>query len=147
MATKKAGFTPTEDFNLKSARWMELSAQMALDKAEEIKLRNELIAMVHPNGKIPVGTNTTPLAEGWVIKVVGKVNISVDESLLDETRELVKKADANLDFDEVIKMKPSLSASGFNELTNEQKKLFQNCLITKPGQATVEISKPKRAVK
>lgn len=145
MATKKAAFVLTDDFNEKSALWMEANAKLSTLKADELRLRNELIAMLYPTGTVPTGTNTTPLAEGWVIKVVGKQNITVDESLLGETQEMVKKSDPTLDFDAVIKMKPSLSLSGFNELTEEQKKLFQNCLITKPGQATVEIAKPKRA--
>ncbi|MBD4204906.1 hypothetical protein GUH47_02630 [Xanthomonas citri pv. citri] len=153
MATKKPkAFEPSEDFNDKSQEWMQLSETLSTGKAREIILRNELIAMIYPKGNIPKGTNSHMLGEGWVVKVAGKENAKVDETLVADTRALIEakvKAGEVLafDLDEVIKYKPELSVSAWNSLTAEQQHLVRNCVTFTPGQAGLEITKPKRAVK
>lgn len=153
MATKPAkGYEPDEEFNTMSAEWMELTARMAVDKAREIELRNALIKKLYPRGIIPVGTNNHSVGEGWVVKVAGKVNSKVDETMIASTRELMvnlaKEGKVQpFDLDEVIRFKPELSASGWNALTTEQQHVVKNCVTFTPGQAGLEIVKPKRAVK
>lgn len=153
MATKKLKtFQPDDAFNDKSAEWMEVSARIGVDKAREIILRNELIAAIYPKGNVPVGTNNHSVGEGWVVKVVGKLNTKVDETLVAETRALIEaKIKAGevpaFDLDDVIKYKPELSITGWNALTAEQQHLVRNCVTFTPGQAGLEITKPKRAVK
>jgi hypothetical protein len=145
-------FKPTEKFDEVAAKWMKVEAKLSELKVEELKLRNELIAFVFPKGNIPEGTNNVELTEGWVLKVGGKTNVKVDETLIAETMALVKKAVKDgiippFDFDEVIKYKPSFGSGAYNNLTGEQQHLVKNCLEMKPGQASVEITKPKRTVK
>lgn len=152
MSQIKRNFTPDEEFNSDSAEWMELTAKMAADKVREIELRNRLISKVFKSGNIPVGTTNVVLPKGWVLKVQGKVNVKVDESLVGETKALleekVKSGEISaFSFDEVIRYKPELSLTGFKMLTDEQKHILRHCLEEKPGQASIEITKPKRAVK
>lgn len=153
MATKQSkGFEPSDEFNDKTAEWMELSERLGLEKAREVILRNEIIKLIYPKGVIPKGTNNFPVGEGWVVKVAGKENAKVDETLIAETRALIEaKIEAGevtpFDLDDVIKFKPELSLSGWNGLTAEQQHLVRNCVTFTPGQAGLEITKPKRAVK
>src|SRR5690606_30868800 len=124
----------------------ELTAKMAADKAREIELRNKLITKVFKTGIVPVGTTNVVLPEGWVLKLQGKENIRVDEALVGQTRQLIEEKVnsgeiTGFTFDEVIKYKPDLSLTGFNSLTDEQQHLVRNCLISRPGQAAIEITK------
>lgn len=152
MANVKRNFTPDEEFNKDSAEWMELTARMAANKAREIELRNKIITKVFKNGSVPVGTTNVVLPEGWVLKLQGKVNISVDESLVGQTKQMIEEKVAAGElapfvFDDVIKYKPDVSLTGLNGLTEEQRHVIRNCLNEKPGQAAIEITKPKRAIR
>lgn len=152
MANVKRNFTPDEEFNKDSAEWMELSAKMAADKVREVELRNRIISKVYKTGNVPEGTNNIILPEGWVLKINGKVNIKVDETLVEETKKMVEEKIAAKElapfvFDEVIKYKPDVSLTGLKSLTDEQRHVIRNCLSEKPGQASIEITKPKRAIK
>ncbi|MCK9234951.1 MAG: hypothetical protein M0P09_01390 [Acholeplasmataceae bacterium] len=152
MSNIKRNFTPDAEFNRDSAEWMELTAKMAADKAREIELRNRLISKVYKNGVVPVGTNNVLLPEGWVLKVNGKVNYRVEEDAVEATKGLIAEKVAageitEFSFDDIVKYKPDLSLSGWNGLTEEQKHLIRNCVTERPGQASIEITKPKRAIR
>lgn len=143
MAKQKA-FVPTAAFNADSAEWLRVSGELDALKSKEIELRNRLVKAVFP-GKVPEGVNTVPLPEGWVIKVSGKVNVSVDDTLVAEARAKAEALNIAV-FDEIIKYKPSFSTTAYKLLTETQKKAIDYCLISKDGQPSVEITKPKRAV-
>lgn len=144
-------YIPDEEFNSMSAEHMQVSAQLETLKAREIELRNNLIKKVFPRG-VSEGTHNVILPEGWVMKVQGKTNISVDPAAVEATKQLIEDAVkegkvTGFTFDEVIKYKPELSKSGWNALSEDQKHLLRNCLSEKAGQASIEFTKPKRAVK
>lgn len=118
--------------------WYKLQAELTRLKAAEILLRSKIFKGYFP---APVeGTNSHALADGWVLKGVHKINRSVDPGALGAMRP--KFTEAGIKADELIKYTPELVIKEYRTLTEEQRKLFDQCLIVKPGSPSLEIVLP-----
>ena len=122
------------------AELAKLQKQLAAVKASEMKLRQEVFDLINKNGEIGKGTNNIALPDGWALKVVTKESVSVEESVLPAVR--VKMREAGITED-VFKFKPSLVASEFSRLTDMQKAIVNEALVTKPSAPEVKIIAPK----
>lgn len=118
--------------------WYNIHDQLAALKAKEILLRNKIAKAYFPQPK--EGTNNYPLPDDYVLKMTYKMNREVNEGVL--TQMVGKFAEAKINVAAVVKAKPELKKSAYNELTEEQQKLFDNCLIIKPGtpELSIELS-------
>lgn len=126
-----------EDLN----KWYLLQAELKALKASEMLLRQKIFKFYFPT---PIeGTNSSLLAEGWVLK--GKYSIvrDVDEGALGAMKQAL--ADAGIRSDDLVKYKPSLAVAEYRTLTAEQMQLFDQCLIIKPGSPALEIVLPAKA--
>ncbi len=128
-----------EDLNT----WSSLTQQLAALKAQEMLLRMKIFRGKFPN---PVeGTNTVPLAEGWVIKATYPIGRKPDLALLiARAQELREKG---VPVDTLIKSVPEVVISEYRKITPEQRHLFDQILEIKPGSPQMEITLPKRASK
>lgn len=121
-------------------KWHELNEQLKKIKGEEITLRLKIFKGMFHN---PVeGTNSIPLAEGWVLKGKHTINRSIDIGALSALREEFTKA--GIHTDEVVKYKPELKIAAYRTLTEEQRHLFDQALVVKDGSPALEIVLPKR---
>jgi hypothetical protein len=123
--------------------WYEMQEQLKKLKASEMILRTKIFKAFFPTPK--EGTNTAPLAEGWVIKGTFSIIREIDVGALDALGEVFEKA--HISKDKLVKYTPSLKKAEYNTLTEEQKKLFDNALIIKPGSPSLEIVLPAKAAK
>lgn len=121
--------------------WYTLQAELSVIKEKEQTLRMKIFkGMFHD----PVeGTNTTDLADGFVIKGKRVINRTVDEAAFKASIE--ELASNGIPTDEIIRYKPELAVSVYRKLTAEQMHLMDTVLIVKDGMPGLEIMKPKRA--
>lgn len=107
--------------------------------AKEQELRKQVFAAFYPDPK--EGTNTLNLAEGWKLKGVYKLDRKIDEAALPAVTEQLREMGVNTDT--LVKWTPSLKTAIYKELTAEQRAVFDQALIIKPGLPTIELVAPK----
>jgi hypothetical protein len=128
-----------EDLN----KWYTTQAELKALKISEMLLRQKIFKFYFP---VPAeGTNTAPLAEGWVLKGTYPITREIDDGALGAMKQTL--ADAGIRADDLVKYKASLVAAEYKTLTAEQTQLFDQCLIIKPGSPALGIVLPAKAKK
>lgn len=136
-----------EDIN----EWYRLQEQLKRIKASESLLRGKIYKALFPNPE--EGTNTIPLAEGWVMKAKRTIQRDIDMAALTinasipegETHSRLTKL--GISPEQLVKWKPELVLKAYRNLTNEQKEVFNECLVIKDGSPSLEIVLPASAAK
>ena len=125
------------------AEWYRLQEELKRIKASEMLLRQRIFGAYFPS---PVeGTNSAPLADGWVLKGKHTINRDIDPGALGAMKE--QFAEAGISADALVQYKPSLVLKEYRTLTEEQRQLFDRALIVKPGSPALEIVLPAKAKK
>lgn len=123
--------------------WFVMQDQMAKLRVNEMFLRKKIFAALFPDPR--EGTNSYELPDGYVVKGVHSITRDVDQGTLQSCAELLRNNGIRVD--DLVTYKPSLAKANYNRLTEEQKQLFDQVLIVKPGSPSLEIVKPKKAAK
>lgn len=129
----------TTDISKYLEEWYKLQQQLKQVKEDEMELRKYIFETLFPNPV--VGVNTANIGHGYELRATVKLNYTVDKAALISASDTFDGAD--IDPVKLIKYKPELSLTEYNKLTNEQRRLFDYCLVTKPGSPTMEIVKAK----
>lgn len=120
--------------------WYKAAAELAKLKAYESMLRHKIAKARFPS--IKEGTNSSPLDDGYLLKAKHQINRDVDfASFVSNKPRFLEKL---IKVDEIIKYKPELVLSEYRTLTEEQRQMFDECLIIKPGATSLEITLPKK---
>jgi len=126
--------------------WYALKQQLDELKGKEVVLRQFIVAGLFPD---PVeGVNTHPLNDGTgaVAKATHVINRSVQVEPLEELRKSLE-SDNNLpklDLDKLVRWKPEVATKEYRTLTDEERHLFDQVLVIKPGMPGFEIMIPKK---
>jgi hypothetical protein len=128
--------------------WYELKKQMEEMKNKEIVLRQFIFAGLFPSPE--EGTNSHPLNDGTgaVLKAVHTINRAVQIDLLQELAKSQSLPDHNLpklELEKLVKWKPEVAIKEYRTLTDEQRNLFDQVLVIKPGMPGLDIVIPKRS--
>lgn len=144
MVAIPANTVTTEDL----VEWNRLQEQLKTLRASEMLLRKRIFGAYFP---APVeGTNSAPLAAGWVLKGGHKIERKIDIGALTA----MSARDANghsrfsrafINVDTLVKYTPELVMKEYRTLTEEQRKLFDSALIVSAGSPTLEIVLPAKA--
>jgi hypothetical protein len=129
-------------------KWFQLTQEIEKMKPlieQERILRKKIAALYFPNPT--EGTNTFELNDGTgcVLKYGHTIERKVDEAQLLAMRDVL--AESSISVDDLIRRKPELEKKAYNKLTDEQRALFDQALIIKPGSITLEITLPAKAKK
>lgn len=117
-------------------------AQEALRKAKDTELALRL-KIFKDKFRAPVeGINKYDLPDGYVLKGTHVINRKVDEPALITLRPIFQEK--GLKVDELVQFKPELRTGEYRKLTEEQRMMFDQVLIIKPGTPSLEIVLPKR---
>lgn len=132
--------------------WYKTQEELSRIKAKEGLLRSRLFKHHFPTPN--EGTNTIELGpllvaagipdDGRQLKGGHVINRSVDEAALLVLADKFKEE--KIDVEKLIKRKPELVKSAYNELTKEQKQLFDQALVVKDGTPSLEVVLPKKRV-
>jgi hypothetical protein len=126
--------------------WYALKQQLDEIKNKEIVIRQFIVAGLFPDPK--EGTNTYPLNDGTgaVAKATHVLNRAVQVELLEELEKSLA-ADNNLpklDLNKLVRWKPEVATKEYRTLTDEERHLFDQVLVIKPGMPGLEIMIPKK---
>lgn len=113
----------------------------ALSKQEQA-VRKEVGAMYFPEPK--EGTNNADIGNGWKLKYTHKIDRKVDEAAFDATT--IKLREMGINTDKLTRTVHELATTEYRaleSLNEEAFKVFQECLIIKPGSPTLELVPPK----
>lgn len=88
------------------------------------------------------GTNHKPLANGWSLNGVRKVNRTVDKAVLPSVVERLKEKKIPIEL--VIAYKPSLINDGYKNLQPEIKAIVDEAITAKEGAPSLEIVLPAK---
>lgn len=120
--------------------WYQLQLELKRIKASEMLMRMKIFKHYFP---APAeGTNTAPLADGYVIKATYPITRDVDPGALQALKDTLLEQGVRAD--ELVQYKPSLVVKEYRTLTAEQQHLFDQCLIIKPGSPGLEIVLPAK---
>lgn len=122
------------------AEWYKMAQDLRNLKAKESLLRKKIFGSAFPDPK--EGTNNYDLPDGYVLKGQHVLNRDIDIGALDALKPKLREEGMNPD--NLVKYKPELKKAEYNKLTEEQKKLFDQCLIIKPGSPSLEIVLPAK---
>jgi hypothetical protein len=141
--TEETAVTP-EDL----AKWFLIKKQLGELKAVEAMMRKRIFNFYFPAPE--EGTNTFPLKDGTgaELKATHVIDRKVDEGELEALKEAMFAEGSNLpelDLTKLIKWKPELAISEYRKLSDEERLIFDRCLVVKPGMPQVDIKIPKRA--
>ena len=128
-------------------KWYELQAQLKSIKASEMLLRTKIYKGLFKDPK--EGTNTIPLAEGWVMKARRVIQRDIDIAALTINSANPELGPSRLELAGInvaslVKWKPELVLKNYRELTDEQKLIFNDCLVIKDGSPALEIVLPAK---
>lgn len=124
--------------------WYRLKEELTRVKAAEMLLRTKIY---HALFKNPVeGTNTLPLQDGWVMKAKRVINRSIDLAALqinsqeDPDTHMSALTSHGINPQKLVAWKPELVLKEYRTLTEEQQKIFNECLVIKDGSPDLSIS-------
>ena len=120
--------------------WYKLQEDLSRIKNAEMLLRKKIFDHYFKAPK--EGTNTQPLRDGYALKGGYVINRAVDVALLTNFNEKLKSAGVSVD--KLVKYEPKLAVSEYRTLTEEQRQLFDQVLVIKPGSPSLEIVLPKK---
>lgn len=126
--------------------WYRLKDELGKLKSKEALLRSRIFKSKFPDPK--EGTNRVDLGGGYSLKATHEINRKVDPGELQALGEAMTKGEAPpLPLDKLIKWVPELAIKEYRTLTDNEKGIFDKCLIIKPGSAQLEIDQPKKGGK
>lgn len=133
------------------SEWYSLKDQLAKVKAAEMLLRLKIYKGLFKDPK--EGTNSLPLAEGWVIKAKRVINRDIDiaalnvNAMVDPATNMSRLTSHGIHPEQLVKWKPELVTTAYRALTAEQMEIFNECLSIKDGSPSIEIVLPAKAKK
>lgn len=121
------------------ALWYRMNDDLRKLRAAEMALRQRLFGHYFPEPK--EGVNDFPLDDGYVLKGTYKLDRKIDEGALNVLTPFLRENGVGVD--ELVRWKPDLKTKEYRNLTEEERKLFDQVLIVKPSSPSMEIVKPK----
>lgn len=122
------------------AEWYRMQEQLKALRASEMLLRKKIFGFYFPTPE--EGTNNHELPDGWMLKGKHTITRDIDPGAFQVLRKTFEEA--GIRPDALVQYKPSLVKREYNMLTEEQKHLFDQALIVKPGSPALEIVLPKK---
>lgn len=116
------------------AEWYRTKADMQRLQAKERMLRDKIIKSYFPAPS--EGTNKVEIT-GATMKMTHKIDRKIDLPTLNGILGDLIKAGVNLD--QLVENKPTLKVAAWRKLTPEQAAVFNQCVESKVGSASLEI--------
>lgn len=123
------------------AEWYSIKQKLDEYKTKEMAMRKAIFAQWFPDAV--EGVNRFELPDNYLLKGSRIINRSVETASLQAMADKFKEAGINTDV--LVQYKPELKISAYRDLSDEQRHLFDQCLIIKDGSPVLEIAQNKRA--
>ena len=123
-------------------QWYELQKQISELKKETL-LRQKIFGYYFEDAK--EGTNTFDLQDGFLLKGKRVVNRTLDYGVFQANVERFRNI--GITPEDLVRMKPELELKAYRNLSDDQRKLFDECLVIKDGMPSLEIVENKKGKK
>lgn len=120
------------------ADWFTQKVQLAKLRVSEMLLRKKIFNGYFPTPK--EGANNHTLPDNYILKATHVVDRKIDEPMLVALWDDLVAEGINMNA--LIVKKPELVMKAYRELTEEQRKKFDQVLIIKDGSPSLEIVPP-----
>lgn len=128
--------------------WKDSVAKLAAAKDHEMALRLKLCEGVfnYSPDELRKGTENLELGNGYKLKFVGAIrttfpNVEQLRATLDQMEKSGKVG--ALIADRIVRWKPELSATEYEQLPEQFKPMIDACILKKPATPTLEFVEPK----
>lgn len=115
------------------AAWQAADVKLRKCKKDESSLRDEVVQLFFETQD--EGAKKVQTSERFTLKAVFKNNKSIDEK---ELKLALKKLPKGMK-KKLIKTKSSLITKGYEELSRQEKEIFDECLTIKPAKPSLQI--------
>ena len=118
------------------AEWFKLRANLKKIKAKEILMRKHIFNTLfpHPNE----GVNEHELPDNYILKGTYKLDRKLDMGVFGSMTDVLREQQINPD--KMVAVKHSLDLREYRKLTDVERELFDQCIVTKPGTPSLEIT-------
>lgn len=126
-------------------RWDTASTELAKFKALEAELRAEVVKTFSAP-EIRKGTENFDLDAGFTLKIVKKQSYKLDGDKVNDVLDSIEKIggpEGKLIADRLVKFKPELSITEYNQLPEKYSALVNSMVTISDASPTVEIVAPK----
>ena len=128
----------TQKQKLKLAAWERAKNSLTEAKKLEAELFDEVIDLIFPDRK--EGVNIAPLGGGYTAHCTQANKRKVDP---DDLKAVLKELPRNFK-KKLIKTSVSLIKAGYDNLSDEHRAIFDDCLTTVPGKPVLKINPRKK---
>lgn len=128
----------------KLATWYTTKQQLDALKEQERVMRDEIVSALATSDKLE-GTENIDIGNGYKLKVVKKLNYSLDKQKLDDVLIHIEDNFENGKFlvERLVKYKPEMSTAEYKKLPQEVKVIFDAVVTTKEAAPSIDIVAPK----
>lgn len=130
----------------KLQKWLDAKKALDVAKQTESKARTAVVEAFPFDANVQEGTQRLPLANGWELKVVKKLNYKLDDKdgATDKALEKIEKLGPEGVFiaERLVKWKPDISVAEYRKLDDKFKTIIDSVLTTTPGLPTLELIDP-----
>lgn len=117
--------------------WYNKKQELQTVQAQERALRDTVVSIYLSDEEKKEGTNTVKLPTGDELKIVCGIDRKVDKAIFSNiVEQLMEKG---VDVNEVVETKVELRVGNYKKLTDEQRKVMDECVTSKWSSPQVSI--------
>ena len=124
-----------------------LDAQSASKAAVELErdLRKAVMASFYPDEQPEKGTFNQELGNGYKLKFGFKQTLTLNAALVNDVLSEIERSSEDGKFiaERLVKFKPELSLTEYNNLSDTHRHIIDRIVTTKPASPTIEFVEPK----
>ena len=125
--------------------WLDAKATAASAVEIERKLRQAVMLSFYPDEQPEKGTFNQELGNGYKLKFGFKQNLTLNAAFVNDVLSEIERTgeDGKFVAERLVKFKPELSLTEYNQLSADHRRLIDRIVTTKPASPTIEFVEPK----
>lgn len=125
--------------------WLDAKSAAASAVELERNLRQAVMLAFYPEQQPEKGTFNQELGNGYKLKFGFKQNISLNATLVNDVLSEIERSseDGRFIAERLVKFKPELSLTEYNNLSDNHRRIIDRIVTTKPASPTIEFVEPK----
>lgn len=125
--------------------WLDAKAAAASAVEIERQLRQAVMLSFYPDEQPEKGTFNQELGNGYKLKFGFKQNLTLNAALVNDVLSEIERTgeDGKFVAERLVKFKPELSLTEYNQLSADHRRLIDRIVTTKAASPTIEFVEPK----
>ena len=125
--------------------WLDAKSAAASAVELERNLRQAVMLAFYPEQQPEKGTFNQGLGNGYKLKFGFKQNLNLNAALVNDVLSEIERSseDGRFIAERLVKFKPELSLTEYNNLSDNHRRIIDRIVTTKPASPTIEFVEPK----